>query len=68
MTTLTVCVNGHEREVTTATSLHQLVAEVAQATPAVVAVNGEHIPRDQLASYQLASGDTIEILTVRQGG
>ena len=64
-----VRVNGTDRELPERANLHEYVVSlgVNMATIAV-AVNGEVVKRDSLASVELAEGDTVEIVRAVGGG
>jgi sulfur carrier protein len=63
-----VIVNGEAAEVTAAT-VAALIGEMDYAfTQLAVAVNRKVVPRARWAETALAAGDSIEIITPRQGG
>ena len=68
-TRLSIELNGAPHEVTTGTTLYQLVAAFAK-TPKGVAVerNGEIVPRSSHASVSVADGDRIELVQFVGGG
>lgn len=72
---MVLLVNGEQRDVTSGISLQQLLTDcgfnspsLTAQPPVVVAVNGEHVPSDQLTAVAVSHGDAIEVLAVRQGG
>lgn len=60
-------VNGETME-TNAATVAALVAELGHEGHVAVAVNEDVVPRRNWAQTQLADGDTLEVLTPRQGG
>jgi sulfur carrier protein len=63
-----VIVNGEPREVH-ATHVDALLGELDyQGTHVAVAVNYDVVPRGRWAETALKDGDSVEILTPRQGG
>ena len=61
-------VNGEQRTVA-ATRIDALLGELEfEGTHFAIAVNYDVVPRTRWAETALADGDTIEILTPRQGG
>jgi sulfur carrier protein len=63
-----VTVNGERRE-TAAASVAALLRELEyDGSHFAVAVNADVVPRARWAEQLLRGGDTIEILTPRQGG
>ena len=66
---VTVSLNGEQRQFTTGTSVAQLISLVtAQDKGIAVAVNGEVLPRRHWAATALADRDQVEIVTAVQGG
>lgn len=64
----TVVVNGRATE-TEAATLAELIAQLGFGEAQVAtAVNGDFIARRGRQTWTLASGDTIEIVSPRQGG
>ena len=63
-----VTVNGESRNVA-ATRIDALLGELEfEGTHFAIAVNYDVVPRGRWAETVLAEGDTVEILTPRQGG
>ena len=63
-----VTVNGEARDVA-ATRIDALLGELEfEGTHFAIAVNYDVVPRGRWAETVLAEGDTVEILTPRQGG
>jgi sulfur carrier protein len=63
-----VIINGERRSIA-ATCVDALLSELEhERTHLAVAVNHEVVPRSRWATTSLADGDTIEIITARQGG
>ena len=63
-----VTVNG-ERKNVAATRIDALLGELEyEGTHFAIAVNYDVVPRGRWAQTVLAEGDTVEILTPRQGG
>jgi sulfur carrier protein len=60
-------VNGEPRDLDDATTLARLL-EGRPARGVAAAVDGEVVPRAEWASFRLAEGQTVEILTAVQGG
>lgn len=61
-------VNGEQRDVA-ATRVDALLGELEfEGTHFAIAVNYDVVPRTHWAETELAEGDTVEILTPRQGG
>lgn len=64
----TVVVNGRETE-TAAATLAELLAELGFSdTQVATAVNGDFIARLKRGTWSLSPGDSIEIVSPRQGG
>ena len=65
-----VVVNGESQEIDSLCTLSKLINEwlIDRTSPYVVSVNGDHILKENLNSYQLVADDKVEILTLRQGG
>jgi len=62
-------VNGEDRELSSGTTVSDLVATVSpDGSGCAVAVNGEVVPRTTWSEHSLATGDRVEILTAVQGG
>ena len=70
MTSVVAQLNGKKITAKMKTSLLDLInaEKITDETPFVVAVNGKHIPRPSLDTTFVNEGDTIEVLTMRQGG
>jgi sulfur carrier protein len=63
-----VTVNGEQKEVA-ATRVDALLGELEfEGTHFAIAVNYDVVPKARWAETALADGDTVEILTPRQGG
>jgi sulfur carrier protein len=61
-------VNGEAKDVA-ATRVDALLGELEfEGTHFAIAVNYDVVPRARWSQTQLAEGDTVEILTPRQGG
>ena len=66
--TLEVVVNG-ERAVTRARTLADLIVELGYGDAKVAtARNGDFVPLTKRGAIELSKGDTIEIVSPRQGG
>lgn len=66
---LEIIVNGKSRSITGPASVSQLVQRMdLQGKRIAVEVNGEIVPASQHSSYQLSSGDNIEIVGAIGGG
>jgi len=63
-----VIVNGERTEVTAATLAALLTEMDYEFTQLAIAVNRKVVPKKRWAETALSSGDTIEIITPRQGG
>lgn len=61
-----ISVNGTEREVPNGVVLADLLPGSAEGT--AVAVDGEVVPRSELAGRRLVEGDVVEVVTAVQGG
>jgi sulfur carrier protein len=65
---LRVTVNGEQKDVA-ATRIDALLGELEfEGTHFAIAVNYDVVPRTRWAQTVIAEGDTVEILTPRQGG
>ena len=63
-----VTVNGEQKDVA-ATRVDALLGELEfEGTHFAIAVNYDVVPRARWSQTALADGDTVEILTPRQGG
>ena len=63
-----VTVNGEQKEIA-ATHVDALLGELEfEGTHFAIAVNYDVVPKARWAETALADGDTVEILTPRQGG
>ncbi|MFC3034104.1 sulfur carrier protein ThiS [Pseudoalteromonas fenneropenaei] len=60
--------NGTPIVLSEVTTLAALLNAQAAKPPYAVALNGEFIPRSQLADKTLQDGDSIEVLSPIQGG
>ncbi len=66
---LTVTVNATEHQLDSATSLQQLLEQLALGGGRIaVEINGEIVPRSQFAAHPLQDGDKIEIVQAIGGG
>ena len=64
-----VRVNGKDRDLPESVNLREYVASLGVNMASIaVAVNGEVVKRDDLASVELAEGDTVEIVRAVGGG
>ncbi len=64
-----VRVNGKDRDLPESVNLHEYVVSLGVNMAAIaVAVNGEVVKRVDLASVELAEGDTVEIVRAVGGG
>ena len=64
-----VRVNGKDRDLPESANLREYVASLGVNMAAIaVAVNGEVVKRDDLASVKLAEGDSVEIVRAVGGG
>ena len=62
-------VNGHDRDLPESVNLREYVVSLGVNMAAIaVAVNGEVVKRVDLASVELAEGDTVEIVRAVGGG
>ena len=69
MTSISIAVNGHTREVPHATTVAQLLTELDTAGKRVaVERNGQIVPKSQHGSTKLNSGDRLEIVIAVGGG
>ena len=63
-----VTVNGEQKDVA-ATRVDALLGELEfEGTHFAIAVNYDVVPRARWSETEIAEGDTVEILTPRQGG
>ncbi len=63
-----VTVNGEQKDVA-ATRIDALLGELEfEGTHFAIAVNYDVVPRTRWAQTVIADGDTVELLTPRQGG
>lgn len=67
---VTVNVNGRERELGEGTTVGALVAQAARDRPRgiAVAIDAEVVPRGEWDERELRDGERVEILTAVQGG
>lgn len=63
-----VIVNGQETQVASATLAALLTEMDYEFTQLAIAVNRKVVPKKRWAEHALNAGDTIEIITPRQGG
>ena len=64
-----ITLNGIERELTAATSVHALLVAAGYGERRVaVEINQEIVPRSQHATHLLAAGDRVEIVHAIGGG
>ena len=64
-----VRVNGKDRDLPESANLREYVASLGVNMAAIaVAVNGEVVKRGDLASMELAEGDSVEIVRAVGGG
>ena len=64
-----VRVNGKDRDLPQSINLREYVVSLGVNMSAIaVAVNGEVVKRDKLASVELAEGDAVEIVRAVGGG
>jgi sulfur carrier protein len=62
-------INGEAREVDDASTLGQLLDTELPSTQGVAAaIDGAVVPRAQWATFPLADGQAVELLTAVQGG
>jgi sulfur carrier protein len=62
-------INGEARELDETSTLAQLLdAELASTQGVAAAVDGEVVPRAQWATFRLADGHIVELVTAVQGG
>jgi sulfur carrier protein len=69
--TVSVTVNGHQRELPAGATVAKLVETMPGAPEGrgvAVAVEGEVVPRAQWPSTELREGATIEVVVAVQGG
>ncbi|EST34555.1 hypothetical protein N566_18455 [Streptomycetaceae bacterium MP113-05] len=67
--TVTVTINGEQRELPRGRTLDRVVAELTTAPSGVAAaVNEAVVPRGSWSGTALADGDRVEVLTAVQGG
>ncbi len=66
---IAVVVNGEAKRLGEATTVGELVAELAgDARGVAVAVNAEVLTRAEWATRKVAEGDRVEVLRAAQGG
>lgn len=66
--TIALALNGRQT-VTAAQSLADLLAEQGYGDAKVAtAINGEFVPKRAWSDRLLASGDRVEVVSIRQGG
>lgn len=72
--TYTITVNGTDRDITTGTTVGDIVADVTGQDPSsdqlgvAVAMDSGIVPRSRWASSEPTEGAEIEIITAMQGG
>lgn len=69
--TVTVLVNGRERQLVGGATVAELLADYglgATVRGIAVAIDGEVVPRSQWAQRQLRGGEHVEIVRAVQGG
>ncbi len=67
--TVTLTVNGAAQEVADGATVGGFVDALGKGRAGVaVAVNGEVVPRSTWDEHPLADSDSVEVLTVAQGG
>lgn len=66
---MNVRINGKKHELADGSSLADLVnAHIPNSQWTAVVLNGEVAPRSTWAATQITAGDSVEVLTPRQGG
>jgi sulfur carrier protein len=64
-----ITINGEARELDDTSTLAQLLDSELPSTQGVAAaIDGEVVPRAQWATFPLADGQAVELLTAVQGG
>lgn len=64
-----VVVNGHEVDLSSRSSVGDVVADLGAPTRGVaVAVNGDVVPRSEWDAHSLSPGDRVEVVTAVGGG
>lgn len=64
-----ITVNGHSRQLSTAITCEQLLADMALTGKRIaIERNGEIVPRGRYSETPLADGDTLEIVVAVGGG
>jgi sulfur carrier protein len=68
--TATVVLNGEQRPLPAATTLAELVADLAPGVTRGIAVahNGAVVPRSEWRTTAVRAGDRLEVLMAAQGG
>ncbi len=65
----TICVNGQPREISTGTTVAELLRQLELTAPGVaVEVNYEVVPRARHAETALGEGDQVEVVSLTSGG
>ena len=66
---MTITLNGERREVDDAITVVALIESIAGTTRgSAVVVDGEVVPRSNWTTYALHAGQTVELITAKQGG
>jgi sulfur carrier protein len=66
---MTITLNGARYEVDDAITVTALIESIAGTTRgSAVAVDGEVVPRSSWTTYALRAGQTVELITAKQGG
>jgi sulfur carrier protein len=66
---VTIELNGAPREIADGTTLAVLMADVTGSTRGTAAVvDGEVVPRGEWDTFQLRAGQSVELITAKQGG
>ena len=65
---MNLTVNGKARDIDATTLAQLLEAELASTQGVAAAVDGEVVPRAEWATFTLADGQAVELLTAVQGG
>jgi thiamine biosynthesis protein ThiS len=66
---VTIVINGQSQQIASAMSVDQLLRDhPLPGAYLAVEVNGQVVPREQLANTPLGEGDVIEVVTLVGGG
>lgn len=66
---MTIMLNGEQYEVDDAITVTALIESIAGTTRgSAVVVDGEVVPRSGWATYALRAGQSVELITAKQGG